>query len=92
MTSTALRMCLNTSDNSSSIGVGYAMTYATAKGRAFGIQTTAMESIPTTRQGYREYRTHENNLHFFEKKEYMVTGIDINGLVNLMDISYDPNN
>ncbi|GFR27633.1 uncharacterized protein TNCT_219921 [Trichonephila clavata] len=40
-----------------------------------------------------EYRTREKNLlHFFEKKEHVVTCIDINVLMNSMNISYDPNN
>ncbi|GFU78677.1 uncharacterized protein TNCV_2302881 [Trichonephila clavipes] len=36
-----------------------------------------------------EYRTREKNLLHFEKKEHVV---DVNGLMNFMNIGYDPNN
>ncbi|GFQ87083.1 uncharacterized protein TNCT_232421 [Trichonephila clavata] len=40
-----------------------------------------------------KYRSREKNrLHFFEKKEHVVACIDVNGLMNFLNISYDPNN
>ncbi|GFY57209.1 hypothetical protein TNIN_324421 [Trichonephila inaurata madagascariensis] len=39
------------------------------------------------------YRTREKNvLHFFENKEHVDARIDTKGLMNFMNISYDPNN
>ncbi|GFQ66276.1 hypothetical protein TNCT_567321 [Trichonephila clavata] len=39
-----------------------------------------------------EYRTREKNLlRFLEKKEHRIACIDVNGLMNFMNISYDLN-
>ncbi|GFQ88637.1 uncharacterized protein TNCT_250121 [Trichonephila clavata] len=40
-----------------------------------------------------EYRTFEKNLlRFFENKEHVAACIVVNGLMNFMNINYDPNN
>ncbi|GFR18530.1 hypothetical protein TNCT_104771 [Trichonephila clavata] len=40
-----------------------------------------------------EYKARENNfLHFFEKKDDVAACIEVNGLMNFMNICYDPNN
>ncbi|GFW96679.1 uncharacterized protein TNCV_2847361 [Trichonephila clavipes] len=52
-----------------------------------------MESIPTRRLRLQSTRLvkKKKNLYFFEKKEHVVACIDVKGLMNFMNISYDTN-